>query len=119
MGPGANGTGMSMATQQPLSGTPVHQPSTPGPTGPSAPPSGAMSQQNLNQIVGVCSVFSSPVLLDFCFFFCGGPCLPERHYSQQPMLFRCGASSLVNVLDIGRQRHHILPVLVMDDMRFM
>jgi hypothetical protein len=68
MGPGANGTGMSMATQQPLSGTPVHQPSTPGPTGPSAPPSGAMSQQNLNQIVGVCSVFSSPVLLDFCFF---------------------------------------------------
>ncbi|KAJ6095110.1 hypothetical protein N7467_002623 [Penicillium canescens] len=51
MGPGANGTGMSMATQQPLSGTPVHQPSTPGPTGPSAPPSGAMSQQNLNQIV--------------------------------------------------------------------
>ncbi|KAJ5769787.1 uncharacterized protein N7511_001838 [Penicillium nucicola] len=52
MGPGANGTGMSMASQQPLSGTPVHQPPTPGP-GPSAPPSGAMSQQNLNQIVGV------------------------------------------------------------------
>ncbi|KAJ5296148.1 hypothetical protein N7508_010969 [Penicillium antarcticum] len=50
MGPGSNGTGMSMASQQPLSGTPVHQPSTPGP-GPSAPPSGAMSQQNLNQIV--------------------------------------------------------------------
>ncbi|OGE55358.1 hypothetical protein PENARI_c004G06602 [Penicillium arizonense] len=54
MGPGANGTGMSMATQQPLSGTPVHQPSTPGPTGPSAPPSGAMSQQNLNQIALAC-----------------------------------------------------------------
>jgi hypothetical protein len=45
--------------------------------------------------------------------------LPERHYSQQPMLFSCGASSLVNVLDIGRQPHRILPVSVMDDMRFM
>ncbi|KAJ5934050.1 hypothetical protein N7466_003597 [Penicillium verhagenii] len=48
MGPGANGSGMPMNSQQPLSGTPVHQPPTPGPP---PPQSGAMSQQNLNQIV--------------------------------------------------------------------
>lgn len=35
---------MSMSSQPPLSGTPVHQPPTPGQSGP-------MSQQNLNQIV--------------------------------------------------------------------
>ena len=44
MGPGANGGGMPMSSQPPLSGTPVHQPPTPGQSGP-------MSQQNLNQIV--------------------------------------------------------------------
>ncbi|KAJ5086116.1 hypothetical protein N7532_010887 [Penicillium argentinense] len=48
MGPGANGGNMSMSSQQPLSGTPVQHPSTPGPP---PPQSGAMSQQNLNQIV--------------------------------------------------------------------
>lgn len=48
MGPGANGSGMSMNSQQPLSGPPVHPPPTPGPP---PPQSGAMSQQNLNQIV--------------------------------------------------------------------
>ncbi|KAJ5807910.1 hypothetical protein N7474_009179 [Penicillium riverlandense] len=50
MGPGGtNGSGsMSMPSQQPLSGTPVHSAPTPGPP---PPPSGAMSQQNLNQIV--------------------------------------------------------------------
>ncbi|KAJ5245844.1 hypothetical protein N7468_000827 [Penicillium chermesinum] len=47
IGPGANGGGMSMNSQQPMSGTPMH-PSTPGPP---PPQSGAMSQQNLNQIV--------------------------------------------------------------------
>lgn len=46
IGPGANGAGM-MNSQQPMSGTPMH-PSTPGPP---PPQSGAMSQQNLNQIV--------------------------------------------------------------------
>ncbi|KAJ5654730.1 hypothetical protein N7490_001733 [Penicillium lividum] len=46
MGPGANG--MPMNSQQPLSGQPVHPPPTPGPP---PPQSGAMSQQNLNQIV--------------------------------------------------------------------
>lgn len=35
---------MPMSSQPPLSGTPVHQPPTPGQSGP-------MSQQNLNQIV--------------------------------------------------------------------
>jgi hypothetical protein len=35
------------------------------------------------------------------------------------MLFSCGAISVVNVLHIGRQRHHILPVSDMDDMRFV
>ncbi|CDM27149.1 LisH dimerisation motif [Penicillium roqueforti FM164] len=48
MGPGVNGNGMAMPSQQPLPGNPVHSAPTPGP---SAPPSGAMSQQNLNQIV--------------------------------------------------------------------
>jgi hypothetical protein len=44
LGPGANGGGMPMSSQPPLSGTPVHQPSTQGQSSP-------MSQQNLNQIV--------------------------------------------------------------------
>lgn len=52
MGPGANGGGMPMSSQPPLSGTPVHQ--TPS-TGPPPPQSGAMSQQNLNQIVSCIS----------------------------------------------------------------
>ncbi|KAJ5688563.1 hypothetical protein N7462_002955 [Penicillium macrosclerotiorum] len=47
MGPGASG-GMPMSSQQPMSGTPVHPTPTPGPP---PPQSGAMSQQNLNQIV--------------------------------------------------------------------
>ncbi|KAJ5115469.1 hypothetical protein NUU61_001228 [Penicillium alfredii] len=48
MGPGGGNTGgVSMSSQQSLPGTPVHAPPTPGPA---APPSGAMSQQNLNQI---------------------------------------------------------------------
>lgn len=45
---GPNGGGMPISSQPPLSGTPVHPASTPGP---SQPQSGAMSQQNLNQIV--------------------------------------------------------------------
>ncbi|KAJ5678513.1 WD40 repeat-like protein [Penicillium maclennaniae] len=44
LGPGANGGGMPMSSQPPLSGTPVHQPPTQGQSSP-------MSQQNLNQIV--------------------------------------------------------------------
>lgn len=49
MGPGnPNGNGVNMPSQGSLPGTPVHSAPTPGP---SAPPSGAMSQQNLNQIV--------------------------------------------------------------------
>ncbi|KAJ5224207.1 uncharacterized protein N7469_007710 [Penicillium citrinum] len=48
MGPGANGGNMNMSSQQPLSGTPVQHAPTPGPP---PPQSGAMSQQNLNQIV--------------------------------------------------------------------
>ncbi|KAJ5179120.1 hypothetical protein N7492_002330 [Penicillium capsulatum] len=44
---GPNGNGMPMSSQPSLSGTPVHAPPTPGP---SQPQSGAMSQQNLNQI---------------------------------------------------------------------
>lgn len=43
---------MPMPSQPPLSGTPVHQTSS---TGPPAPQSGAMSQQNLNQIVSCIS----------------------------------------------------------------
>lgn len=54
MGPGVNGNGMAMPSQQPLPGTPVHSAPTPGP---SAPPSGAMSQQNLNQIVGTLVIY--------------------------------------------------------------
>ena len=57
MGPGANANGMSMPSQGSLPGTPVHSAPTPGP---SAPPSGAMSQQNLNQIVSV-AIYSSLV----------------------------------------------------------
>jgi len=60
MGPGANGGGMPMSSQPPLSGTPVHQPPTPGQSGP-------MSQQNLNQIVscilwgtGICTYWLRP-----------------------------------------------------------
>ena len=58
MGPGANGSGMPMNSQQPMSGAPVHPPPTPGPP---PPQSGAMSQQNLNQIVSCiyCSSIST------------------------------------------------------------
>ncbi|KAJ5911919.1 uncharacterized protein N7473_001222 [Penicillium subrubescens] len=48
MGPGANGGNMPMSSQQPMSGTPIHSAPPPGPP---PPQSGAMSQQNLNQIV--------------------------------------------------------------------
>lgn len=61
MGPGANANGMSMPSQGSLPGTPVHSAPTPGP---SAPPSGAMSQQNLNQIVSV-AIYSSLVQSPF------------------------------------------------------
>ncbi|CAI7594966.1 unnamed protein product [Penicillium glandicola] len=61
MGPGVNGNGMAMPSQQPLPGTPVHSAPTPGP---SAPPSGAMSQQNLNQISTLGSLIFATFTLD-------------------------------------------------------
>lgn len=51
MGPGANGGSMPMSQQQ-MSGQPVHSAPPPGPP---PPQSGAMSQQNLNQIVSIIS----------------------------------------------------------------
>lgn len=66
MGPNANGTGMGMPSQGSLPGTPVHSAPTPGP---SAPPSGAMSQQNLNQIVSSARRPSFP-LCDVLFYPC-------------------------------------------------
>ncbi|CAI7651356.1 unnamed protein product [Penicillium bialowiezense] len=61
MGPGANANGMSMPSQGSLPGTPVHSAPTPGP---SAPPSGAMSQQNLNQIFPLCVIPPKHLMFD-------------------------------------------------------
>lgn len=90
MGPGVNGNGMAMPSQQPLPGTPVHSAPTPGP---SAPPSGAMSQQNLNQIVGaiviylcvVQEVFLVPLYYPFAIIV---PCTlcPSYVFRNQPSL---------------------------------
>lgn len=90
MGPGVNGNGMAMPSQQPLPGTPVHSAPTPGP---SAPPSGAMSQQNLNQIVGaivihlcvVREVFVVPLCCPFAMIV---PCTlcPSYVFQNQPSL---------------------------------
>ncbi|OOQ85915.1 hypothetical protein PEBR_23086 [Penicillium brasilianum] len=59
MGPGASGGNMPMSSQQPMSGTPVHSAPPPGPP---PPQSGAMSQQNLNQIVEITKSISELLL---------------------------------------------------------
>jgi hypothetical protein len=83
MGPGgANGNGMNMPSQSSLPGTPVHSAPTPGP---SAPPSGAMSQQNLNQIVSIivlaCHLCSPVLNIPLCYL---AGVVPLRVLSSHP-----------------------------------
>lgn len=106
MGPGVNGNGMAMPSQQPLPGTPVHSAPTPGP---SAPPSGAMSQQNLNQIVGTVVIYLCVVREVFlfplcCLFAMIAPCTLCQSY-----VLCVSESAKFEKLDIWRLFHWIPP----------
>lgn len=107
MGPGANGGSMPMSQQQ-MSGQPVHSAPPPGPP---PPQSGAMSQQNLNQIVSIISclctagyALSRRIVIIFlwsCFLHFGRPSSWESGGGGQLCPCRCQC-----FLATGRERTH-------------